>query len=445
MIRAEEGKIRPMTTTRDFIKQHSTLSTTPAFAILIALLLTVSTACAQSSLKSSSSSAGGTEAGGLAHYEIKPSDLPPPKIENEVDNGPRVVPRPDGAMLNMPPGFEISIFAEGEFNRPRWMALAPNGDVFLADSMGGKIIVLRDANKDGVAEERSTFADGLNEPFGIAFWYDYVYIGNTDALVRYRYKPGQMKAEGPAEKIADLPGKGYREHWTRNVLFRPDGKKVYVTVGSETNVDVEENPMRATITEFNPDGTGKRTYVSGTRNPIGLAWLPGTNTMWAAVQERDRLGDDVVPDYVTEIKEGGFYGWPHGYLGMEDPRHKGERPDLVQKIITPDVLIQAHSAILGLVFYEGKMFPREYQGDAFVALHGSWNRTQRTGYKLIRIRFKNGKPVGGYDDFLTGWMTDPKSRDVWGRPVGLLVLPDGSMLITDDGARKIWRVTYKGK
>jgi glucose/arabinose dehydrogenase len=220
---------------------------------------------------------------------------------------------------------------------------------------------------------------------------------------------------------------------------------MYVTVGSETNVDVEENPMRATITEFNPDGTGKRTYVSGTRNPIGLAWLPGTRTMWAAVQERDRLGDDLVPDYVTEIKEGGFYGWPYGYLGMEDPRHKGERPDLVQKIIMPDVLIQAHSAILGLVFYQGKMFPGEYQGDAFVALHGSWNRTRRTGYKIIRIRFKNGKPVGGYDDFLTGWMLDENSKDVWGRPVGLLVLPDGSMLITDDGANKIWRMTYKGK
>jgi glucose/arabinose dehydrogenase len=444
MFRAEQGKIRPMKTTRDFIKMHSTLSPTPAFVSLIALLLAVSAACAQSSLRSSSSSAG-TEANGLAHYDIKASALPAPKIENEVNNGPRVVPRPEGAKLNMPPGFEISTFAEGEFNRPRWMALAPNGDVFLADSMGSKIIVLRDANKDGVAEERSTFAEGLMEPFGIAFWHDYVYIGNTDALVRYRYKPGQMKAEGPSEKIADLPGKGYREHWTRNILFRPDGKKLYVTVGSETNVDVEENPMRATITEFNPDGTGKRTYVSGTRNPIGLAWLPGTNTMWAAVQERDRLGDDLVPDYVTEIKEGGFYGWPYGYLGMEDPRHKGERPDLVQKIITPDVLIQAHSAILGLVFYEGKMFPREYRGDAFVALHGSWNRTERTGYKLIRIRFKNGKPVGGYDDFLTGWMTDPKSRDVWGRPVGLLVLPDGSMLITDDGARKIWRVTYRSK
>lgn len=381
-----------------------------------------------------------------AHYDIKPADLPPPKIENEVNNGPKVVARPDGAKIVMPPGFEIGTFAEGGFTRPRWMALAPNGDVFVADSMGGKIVVLRDANKDGIAEERSTFAEGLKQPFGIAFWHDYVYVGNTDAITRYQYKSGQMKADGPAEKIAEVPGNGYREHWTRNILFSPDGKKMYVTVGSESNVDVEVNPMRATITEYNPDGTGKRTYASGTRNPIGLAWLPGTRTMWAAVQERDRLGDDLPPDYVTAIKEGGFYGWPFAYAGgIEDPRHKGERPDLVKSTITGDVLIQAHSAILGLTFYEGKMFPKEYKGDVFVALHGSWNRTKRTGYKIIRIRFKNGKPVGGYDDFLTGWMLDQNSREVWGRPVGLLVLPDGSMLITDDGANKIWRVTYQEK
>ncbi len=393
----------------------------------------VTPVCGQSVRKVSAASA--SAAGGLDHYDIKPADLPPPKLESNVNNGPRVIPRPEGANLIMPPGFEISTFAEGGFTRPRWLALAPNGDVFVADSMGGKVVVLRDANNDGVAEERSTFAQGLNEPFGIAFWHDYVYIGNTDAITRYHYKPGQMKADGPAEKIADVPGKGYNEHWTRNILFSPDGQKMYITVGSESN----------TITEFNPDGTGRRTYASGTRNPIGLAWLPGTRTMWAAVQERDRLGDDLAPDYVTAIKDGGFYGWPFAYAGgFEDPRHQGERPDLVKKTITGDVLVQAHSAILGLTFYEGKMFPKEYKGDVFVALHGSWNRTRRTGYKIIRIRFRNGKPVGGYDDFLTGWMLDESSKEVWGRPVGLLVLPDGSMLITDDGANKIWRVTYRG-
>ena len=379
----------------------------------------------------------------LAHYDIKPNDLPAPNATADATNPPRVVQRPGEARLNLPPGFSVGTFAEGDFTEPRWMALAPNGDVFLSDSRSGKIIVLRDANKDGVAEERFTFVEAMKQPFGIAFWRNYVYIGNTDAVLRFTYKPGQTKAEGTPEKIADLPGRGYREHWTRNILFSRDGKKMYVTVGSETNVSVEPEPMRAAIAEFNPDGTGKRIYASGTRNPIGLDWLPGTNTLWAAVQERDRLGDDLVPDFVTEIKDGGFYGWPYAYMGFEDPRRKGERPDLVQKTITGNVLIQAHSAILGMVFYQGSMFPREYRGDAFVALHGSWNRTERTGYKIIRIRFRNGKPVGGYDDFLTGWMLDPKSKDVWGRPVGLLVLNDGSLLITDDGAKKIWRVTYK--
>jgi glucose/arabinose dehydrogenase len=386
-----------------------------------------------------------TTTASLAHHEIKPSDLPPPKIEDNVNNAPNVIARPAGAQLTMPPGFEISTYAEGGFTRPRWMALAPNGDVFVADSMGSKVIVLRDTNNDGVADERSTFAEGLNEPFGIAFWHEYVYIGNTDAVTRYHYKPGQMKAEGSAEKIADLPGKGYREHWTRNILFSPDGQKMYVTVGSESNVDVEANPMRATITEFNPDGTGKRTYVSGTRNPIGLAWLPGTRTMWAAVQERDRLGDDLAPDYVTSIKEGGFYGWPYAYAGsIEDPRHKGEQPDLVKKTLTGDVFDPGAFGNSWLAFYQARCFSKSIEG-RFVALHGSWNRTKRTGYKIIRIHFKDGKPVGGYDDFLTGWMLDENSRDVWGRPVGLLVLGDGSMLITDDGANKIWRVTYRGK
>jgi glucose/arabinose dehydrogenase len=419
-----------------------------AFTRVLALFMAASSVCAQAGGLKTSSASSSSEAGnvGVAHHEIKPSDLPQPKLENEVNNGPKVIPQPEGAKLNLPPGFEVRTFAEGGFQRPRWMALAPNGDVFLADSSAsGKILVLRDTNNDGVADERFTFAEDQLQPFGVAFWKDFLYVGNTNAVVRFHYTPGQTKADGPPEKIADLPGRGYREHWTRNILFSRDGKKMYVTVGSESNVNVETNEMRAAIIEFNPDGTGKRIFASGTRNPIGLAWLPGTRTLWACVQERDRMGDDLPPDYVTEIKDGGFYGWPYAYNGPnEDPRRKGERPDLVKKTLTGDVLIQAHSAILGLAFYEGKMFPKEYRGDAFVALHGSWNRTQRTGYKIIRIRFRNGKPVGGYDDFLTGWMLDEKSRDVWGRPVGLLVLPDGSMLITDDGANKIWRVTYRG-
>ncbi len=411
---------------------------------ILTVLLASSVCCAQVRRSRSSADPTVSTDGSLRHHEIKPSDLPPPKLENDVDNPPRVIPRPEGATLHAPPGFEIKTFAEGGFQRPRWMALAPNGDVFLADADLGKVFILRDTLGQGAADQRFTFAEGLNHPFGMAFWHDYFYVGNTNAVVRFHYQPGQTKADGPPEKIADLPGRGYREHWTRNVLFSADGQKMYVTVGSETNVSVEADPMRAAIMEYNPDGTGKRIFASGTRNPIGLAWLPGTNRLWAAVQERDRMGDNLPPDYVTEIKDGGFYGWPYAYIGPnEDPRRKGERPDLVQKTLTPDVLIQTHDAILGLLFYQGKMFPEEYRGDAFIACHGSWNRTKRTGYKIIRIRFRNGKPVGGYDDFITGWMLDENKREVWGRPVGLLVLPDGSMLVTDDGANKIWRVTYR--
>ncbi|MGH9916496.1 MAG: PQQ-dependent sugar dehydrogenase, partial [Pyrinomonadaceae bacterium] len=286
-------------------------------------------------------------------------------------------------------------------------------------------------------------SNGINKPFGMAFWQDYFYVANTNGIVRFKYKPGQTQAEGAPEKVAELPGKGYREHWTRNIIFSPDGQKLYATVGSETNVSVEPEP-RASILEFTPDGSNRKILTSGTRNPIGLAFNPSTQKLWAAVQERDLLGDDLVPDYITEVKDGGFYGWPYSYIGQNyDPRHKGERQDLVGKTIVPDLLLQAHSAVLGLTFYEGTMFPKEYSGDAFAALHGSWNRTKRTGYKIIRIKFRNGKPVGGYDDFIAGWMVDENSQEVWGRPVGLLVLKDGSMLITDDGPNKIWRVTYQ--
>jgi glucose/arabinose dehydrogenase len=414
-------------------------------ATAVMLLLSSASACAQKPSQPATKGAPQPTpaTGALRHYEIKPSDLPPPNATPDADNGPRVIPRPAGAELQLPPGFKVNVYAEGgEFKRPRWLALAPNGDVFVADHTANSVFILRDANNDGVAETRFTFAAGLNLPFGMAFWKDYLYVANTNGVVRFRYKVGQTKAEGEPEKIADLPGKGYREHWTRNIIFSPDRTKLYATVGSESNVSVEPEP-RAAILEFNPDGTGRRLLATGTRNPIGLAFRPGTPELWAAVQERDRLGDDLVPDFVTHIQDGGFYGWPYSYADQrEDPRRKGERPDLVRKTIVPDVLIQAHSAVLGLVFYDGKMFPEEYRGDAFVALHGSWNRSKRTGYKIIRIRFKDGRAAGGYDDFLTGWMLGEDSTDVWGRPVGLLVLPDGSLLIVDDGANKIWRVSY---
>lgn len=412
-----------------------------ACSSFIALLLTSCLACSQT--RPASSSEWETSDAPLVHHLITPAMLPPPSATPSSTNPSRVIPRPQGAQLHLPPGFEISTFAEGGLEWARWMALAPNGDIFVSDARAGAVVILRDKRGEGKADERFNFATGLSQPFGIAFWGDYLYVANTNSVVRFRYKPGQTMAEGTPEKICDLPGQGYRQHWTRNVVFRPDGAKMYVAVGSQSNVDAEKDPMRAAISEYNPDGTGHRLFATGTRNPVGLAFHPSTGKLWTTVNERDGLGDDLPPDYVTEVKEGGFYGWPFAYIGPhEDPRHKGERPDLVAKAMTPDVLIQPHSAPLGLVFYQGQMFPTEYRGDAFVALHGSWNRSKRTGYKVIRIHFKNGKPVGGYDDFLTGWMLGEDSREVWGRPVGLLVLKDGSMLITDDGANKIWRVTY---
>jgi glucose/arabinose dehydrogenase len=423
-----------------------------ASQILLLLLASLSLfavlACAQGSQKSANltDAKNPTAASNLKHYDIKVSDLPPPEVQQGPRNSSKIIPRPEGAELSMPAGFSVTEYAL-DLKKPRWMQLAPNGDVFVAESEAGQISILRDANHDGKVDERFVFATGLSRPFGMAFWKDYFYVGNTDAVVRFKYKAGQTKADGAPEKIADLPMNGYREHWTRNLIFSSDGKKLFVTVGSKTNVDAGEEPMRAAISEYNPDGSGHRIYATGLRNPLGLAWNPTTKKLWVAVQERDLIGNDLVPDYVTAVKEGAFYGWPYSYIGPhEDPRRKGEQPELVKKAMVPDVLIQAHSALLGLVFYEGKMFPTEYQGDAFVALHGSWNRDKRTGYKIIRIRFKNGQPVGGYDDFITGWMLGEDNPNVWGRPVGLLTLRDGSMLITDDGANKIWRVTYaKGK
>lgn len=378
-------------------------------------------------------------------HEIKPESLPKPFETKSAFRGSQVVPQPADAVLNLPKGFQLNVFAEGGFTYPRWMALAPNGDVFVADSRANSIVVLRDANKDGVAEQRFTFADNLSQPFGMAFQQDWFYVANTDSVVRFRYKSGQTKAEGNAEKLIELTEGGYNQHWTRNIIFSPDGKKLYVSIGSSGNVAPEKDERRAAISQYNPDGTGYKLFASGLRNPIGLAWNPKTGELWTAVNERDGLGDDLVPDYVTSVRDGAFYGFPWAYVGQnEEPRRKGENPEAVKKSIVPDVLLTSHSAALGIVFYDAKMFPAEYQGDAFVALHGSWNRQKLTGYKIIRVRFQNGKLVGnGYEDFLTGWLPNENSSEVWGRPVGLLVNADGSLLIADDGGKKIWRVSYK--
>ena len=379
-------------------------------------------------------------------FSYDPGKLASPFETESARRGSRVVPQPPNAALTVPKGFKVNVFAEGDFRNPRWMALAPNGDVFVADSRANTVIVLRDSNKDGKADQRFVFSDKLSQPFGMAFHEDWFYVANTDSIVRFKYRSGQTAAESAPEKLVELTPGGYNQHWTRNILFSKDGKQMFVSIGSATNVSVEADPKRAAIAVYDPDGKNHRIYAAGLRNPIGLAWNPKTGELWTAVNERDELGDNLVPDYATSVKEGGFYGWPYAYIGQnEDPRRKGENPELVKRSIVPDVLFTSHVAALGIQFYTGKMFPKEYQGDAFVAFHGSWNRAKLSGYTVVRIPFdEKGKLEGNrYENFVSGWLPDENSQEVWGRPVGLLVNSDGSLLIADDGARKIWGVSYR--
>ncbi len=381
-------------------------------------------------------------------HQILPEDLPKPFATDSARMSSKIIPQPANATLKMPKGFKIEVFAEGGFTYPRWMALAPNGDVFVADSRANSVIVLRDKNKDGKADERFVFSDKLSQPFGMAFWKDWFYVANTDSVVRFKYKSGQTEAVGEPEQIIKLTRGGYNQHWTRNIKFSPDGKKLFVSIGSSGNYEPEDDERRAAISVYNPDGSGHEIFASGLRNPIGLDFNPKTGELWTAVNERDGLGDNLVPDFVTSVKKGAFYGYPFSYIGQNpEPRLKGARPDLIKKAIVPDVLVTSHSAALGIVFNDGKMFPKEYRGDAFVAFHGSWNREKLTGYKIIRIDFdEKGKiSSNSYEDFISGWLPNENSREVWGRPVGLLMLEDGSMLIADDGAKKIWRVYYEKK
>ena len=376
------------------------------------------------------------------HKAAKPADLPAPYATPSANNGPQMIPQPAGASLKLPPGFKAEVFAENMKNA-RWLTVAPNGDVFVAECNQNRITVLRDTTGKGVADTREVFATGLDQPFGVQFWQDYFYVANTGSIVRFKYKSGQTKADGPPETVvADIPGNGYRGHWTRDLEFNAKGTKMYVTVGSSVNIGEEDDPRRASIMEFNPDGTGGRIFASGLRNATGKAFNPKTGELWCNVNERDGLGDELVPDYFTSVKDGGFYGWPYYYAGkIHDPRVP-EKPELKAKSLEPDMLLTAHVAALGVVFYSGKMFPKEYQGDAFLALHGSGNRSKRAGYRIIRVPFKNGKCSGEWEDFLTGWMFGEDDQRVWGRPVGLAVWKDGSLLIVDDGANKIWRVSY---
>jgi glucose/arabinose dehydrogenase len=398
---------------------------------------------------------------------IKPEDLPRPGATPSSANVSHVVKRPSDALPQVPAGFKIELFAEG-LSGPRQMRLAPNGDIFVAETGPGRIRVLRAADGAAKPSVNEIFASGLKQPFGIAFYPNgdnpqWVYVANTDGVVRFPYKVGDLKAPGkPETVVADLPH-GYG-HSTRDIVFTKDGKRMLVSVGSAGN-DAEgigsppgglpawnanhppgaawgSETDRADVLMFDPDGKPAGIFASGIRNCVGLAVHPSSGDVYCSTNERDGFGDNLVPDYVTRVREGAFYGWPWYYIGNnEDPRHPGERPDLKGKVTVPDVLIQAHSASLGLTFYNGSAFPADYRGDGFAAEHGSWNRSKRTGYKIIRIRLKDGVPTGEYQDFVTGFVID--DSQVWGRPVGVAVAHDGALLFSEDGNGSIWRVTHQ--
>ena len=380
--------------------------------------------------------------------KITVQDLPRPYATKSAGNGPHVVPRPQNAWPQTLPDFKVELFA-GDLHNPREIVTAPNGDIFVAEMRAGDIKIFRGITSDGKPKQVETFASGLNQPFGIAFYPkgpnpQWIYIGNTNAVVRFPYQNGDLKVRGSAQKLVDLPEGG---HDTRNVRFSNDGKTMFIAVGSESNVDdPDENTgerNRANILAANPDGSNLHVYASGIRNPVGLAVNPKTGELWCSVNERDALGDNLVPDYITHVQDGGFYGWPYYYMGAhQDPRRGGKHPELASKVIVPDVLLQPHNASLGITFYTGNQFPAEYAGDIFASEHGSWNKAVRVGYEVIRVPLhQTGHASGEYEDFVTGFVTP--DGEVWGRPVGVTVAPDGSLLITDDGSNSIWRVSHK--
>ena len=387
--------------------------------------------------------------------KITVRDLPPPSSNVLAINLPRVARPPADARLQVPRGFKIDLYASG-FRDPRFLLNAPNGDIFVSESRANRIKVLRDTKSNGKPDVVQIFAErDLNKPFGIAFYPpgnepQFLYVANTDGIIRFPYRNGDLKARGPAEKLgAQLSGGAARlrsgGHWTRDIVFSPDGKKMYVSIGSRSNVsDSAAEADRARIFELNPDGTDRKVYAWGIRNAVGIAFRPDSNGLWMSTNERDEIGEDLPPDYISSVRPGGFYGWPWFYLGNHpDPRHKGKHPELADKVIVPDVLVQAHSATLNLCFFTGDQFPAEYKGDIFAAFHGSWNRMKRTGYKVVRVPFDHstGKALGEYEDFVIGFVT-PEGK-VWGRPVGIAVAKDGSLLISEDGNGTIWRVSYQ--
>lgn len=384
---------------------------------------------------------------------ITVDDLPPPYATESANESPQMVARPATAWPKVPAGFKVEQFAQG-LTEPRVIVTAPNGDLFVAESAANRVRVLRDADGDGRPEISEIFVGHLDKPFGIAFYPagpnpQYIYIANTGTVVRYPYHSGDLKASGPAETIVTLSAGGHLTgggHWTRDIVFSLDGRSLFVSIGSRSNVsDDAEEQYRARIFQCDPDGRNQRVYASGIRNPVGLAIDPATGALWTSVNERDGLGDNLPPDYITRVKPGGFYGWPWFYIGNHpDPRHPGKHPELASQVIVPDVLITAHTASLDLVFYNGQQFPARYRGNIFAGEHGSWNRSQRTGYKVIMVPVQaDGSADGSYEDFMTGFVT-PEGR-VWGRPVSATVGKNGELFVTDDGSNSVWRVTYSGK
>lgn len=399
------------------------------------------------------------------HEEIR---LAAPYATKSVQNFCDVTGWPAGKTPLAPAGFTVTKFADS-LDNPRWIYVGPNGDIFVAEStteaggikdiqnkLSGKsksqnsgksanrITLLRDTNHDGIPELRKIFLSGLNRPFGMLIIKNTFYVGNTDGVIAFPYAPGETQITSKGKRILELPAGGYNNHWTRNLLANKDGSKIYVTVGSGSNVGehgMENEVRRANILEINPDGSGEIIYAGGLRNPQGMGWAPGTNTLWVSVNERDELGDELVPDYLTSVKKGGFYGWPYAYWGQhEDPRIKDKRPDLVQKAIVPDVDLGSHTASLGLAFDEKNSFPAEYKGGAFIGQHGSWNSSKLTGYDVAFVPFKNGQPASKLKPFITGFIADEAAKKVYGRPVGVAFSQAGDLLIADDAGDKIWRV-----
>lgn len=358
-----------------------------------------------------------------------------------VDNQPIIVPPPPNFQPGVPAGFKVSVFARG-FTQPRWLAVAPNGDVFVADSADGKVIVLHDPQSKGYAQSRDIFADHLNLPFGIAFHDDFVYIANTNQVVRFRYDPETSKRLGEAEHILDLPGMGYHQHWTRSLAFSPDGKKLFTSVGSSTNVSVEADSRRAAILVSDPGGKNVRIYASGLRNAVGIAFEFTTGNLWATVNERDDIADEVPSDYFTHVAEGGFYGWPYTYDGKHPDNRVPSKPELLANTITPDLALGAHVAPLQFAFYDKQAFPAEYRHGAFIAEHGSWNKRVRSGYQVVFVPFLNGSPAGEARPFLSGFVPDAAKKEVYGRMVGVAVAADGALLVSDDAEKLIWRISF---